>query len=107
MSRRASWTPSQAALDARRAADERAARAGGVHAAPGQIWSPEGGDDLLQILGAKGPHLILRNVRTGATVEVTSDDLVDHYDFIGCDHDASCCTIHGTHTSPHMGCVLR
>lgn len=23
------------------------------------------------------------------------------------DHEARCCTVHGTHTTPHKGCVLR
>lgn len=23
------------------------------------------------------------------------------------DHEAACCTVHNTHTSPHMGCLLR
>lgn len=25
----------------------------------------------------------------------------------GIDHDARCCRVHGTHHSPHIGCILR
>lgn len=38
---------------------------------------------------------------------VTLDELATQYEFIGCDHQAACCDTHGTHTTPHMGCIFR
>lgn len=30
-----------------------------------------------------------------------------HIDECGIDHDKSCCRQHGTHSMPHVGCILR
>lgn len=29
------------------------------------------------------------------------------YEFLACDHTGYCCGLHGTHTTPHRGCILR
>jgi hypothetical protein len=102
--------PSQATLDARRVAEERAARAGGVHADIGQIWARKSDGILWRIAGAKGGpkgHVFALVDETDDVIEVDPDDLVDDYTPAGCDHEAACCTTHRTHTSPHMGCILR
>ncbi|NKR12487.1 hypothetical protein A5N16_00765 [Arthrobacter sp. M6] len=49
---------------------------------------------------ADGPN---RQVRDHVTLE----ELATGYEFLGCDHEAACCDTHGTHTTPHMGCVFR
>lgn len=46
------------------------------------------------------PHQWLRDIGE-ATVHYFNCPGVPH------DHDARCCTVHHTHTSPHKGCVLR
>lgn len=38
---------------------------------------------------------------------VTLEELAAGYEFIGCDHQSACCETHGTHTTPHMGCLFR
>ncbi|MFB9714155.1 hypothetical protein [Arthrobacter methylotrophus] len=49
---------------------------------------------------AKGPG---RQVRDHVTLE----ELATDYEFLGCDHTTACCDTHGTHTTPHMGCIFR
>lgn len=97
-------------LDAQRVAAERAARAGGVHADIGQLWTRKADGTVFRIVGAKGGpkgHVFGLADADEAVLLVDPDDLVDDFTFAGCDHEAACCTTHGTHTMPHMGCILR
>lgn len=101
---------SQAALDARARAEDRAGRAGGVHPSPGQLWTRTCDGATMRLAGMKGGGARITCGmlhEDGTVIEVDIDTLVDEWTFAGCDHDAACCTIHGTHTSPHMGCILR
>ncbi|XKH58440.1 hypothetical protein LG293_17620 (plasmid) [Citricoccus nitrophenolicus] len=34
-------------------------------------------------------------------------DLREQFRYVSCDHEDACCDFHGTHTSPHMGCLFR
>lgn len=98
-------TLSQATLDAQRAAEARAARAGGVHANTGQVWARKADGLVCRIAGFNGRWGLIADDDT--VFWVGRDELVDEWTFTGCDHAAACCTIHGHHTMPHMGCVLR
>jgi hypothetical protein len=98
--------PSQATLDAQREAEERAARAGGVHADIGQVWARKADGLVCRIGGYNGRWGMVTDDDTWFMVG--RDELVDEWTFTGrCDHEASCCRTHGTHTMPHMGCILR
>lgn len=35
------------------------------------------------------------------------DQLGELFAHESCDHDQHCCTLHGTHSMPHRGCLLR
>lgn len=98
-------TLSQATLDAQRAAEDRAARAGGVHANTGQVWARKADGLVCRIAGFNGRWGLIADDDT--VLWVGRDELVNEWTFTGCDHDAACCTIHDHHTMPHMGCVLR
>lgn len=38
---------------------------------------------------------------------VTLEELANGFEFLGCNHEDACCSTHDTHTTPHMGCILR
>ena len=67
---------------------------------------------------ATGRLWILAGLRSGRTVILISGDerrdrvsvdtaLSDEYEHAGCDHDGYCCDLHGTHVTPHQGCLFR
>jgi hypothetical protein len=43
----------------------------------------------------------------GCTTVSVDTTLPDEYAHAGCDYDAHCCDLHGTHVAPHWGCLLR
>lgn len=96
----------QAAFDSQHVAAERAARAGGVHAGTGQTWMRKSDNTVWRIAGHKTRTWVLVD-DDDTYIEVGLDELADEWTHTGCDHTAACCTTHRTHTSPHMGCVLR
>lgn len=80
-------------------------RAGGAHAAVGQMWARKADGEVFRIIGYNGRWGLIHEDHT--VIMVGRDELVDEWTFTGCNHEAACCTIHHHHTMPHKGCILR
>lgn len=61
-----------------------------------------------KFLGMKLKVIVLQDPETNTWFEITHQEFNDNYKDTGIhDHIASCCDVHGTHTTPHTGCLLR
>jgi hypothetical protein len=71
--------------------------------ATGEIWT------LSMLRSGRNVVLIRGDMRKPLEVRdrVSVDDLADHYEHRGCDHENLCCTLHHTHVMPHRGCMMR
>ena len=64
--------------------------------------------ETYELLGTKMRVVVLKSAATSTLSEVPYKEFYDTYEDTGVhDHEASCCTVHGTHSTPHMGCILR
>ncbi|MBG0738655.1 hypothetical protein IV500_04370 [Paeniglutamicibacter antarcticus] len=69
----------------------------------GKVWTLSGLRSGRTVVLARGSTREPLEVRD----RVSLDDLADHYEHVGCDHDNFCCTLHHEHVIPHRGCMLR
>ncbi|WP_422759043.1 hypothetical protein [Paenarthrobacter sp. C1] len=71
--------------------------------ATGETWTLSG------LRSGRNVILVRGDMRTPEEIRdrVSVDDLADHYDHEGCDHENFCCTLHRTHVMPHRGCIMR
>jgi hypothetical protein len=64
--------------------------------------------NIVVVLGLKSSGVVVRDKCTDALSTFKDADFLTRYEDTGVhDHKKSCCTVHETHTSPHMGCILR
>lgn len=58
--------------------------------------------------GLKQRTVVFKDEATGDHFEVSHSEFFEHYEDTGIhNHDKACCTLHETHSVPHMGCLLR
>lgn len=71
--------------------------------ATGEVWTLSG------LRSGRTVILIRGDMREPAEVRdrVSTDDLADNYEHLGCDHENNCCTLHQSHVMPHRGCMMR
>jgi hypothetical protein len=73
----------------------------------GQTWRSKSNGSTTRIYGRRMRAVVHISQREHGYVETSITEFMNDYEFEGCDHSDSCCGVHGTHTSPHMGCILR
>ncbi len=60
-----------------------------------------------KLLGLKNKEVILKP-EGGDWIAVSYPDFYEYFEDTGIHfHDEACCTVHETHSIPHMGCILR
>lgn len=57
------------------------------------------GSKVVMIHGAQGPS------RTVSTLGI--EEWRERFEHSHCNHDEHCCTVHGQHSTPHRGCLMR
>ena len=76
----------------------------------GYIYKDKTDGSLWTLTGLRsGRSVILDSVtgEGGFRDRVSTDDLADGYEHIGCDHENNCCALHQSHVMPHRGGRLR
>jgi hypothetical protein len=64
--------------------------------------------EVFKFLGVKSRTVVLQPVDGGHFVELPHEDFFGLFEDTGVhDHVSACCVVHGTHSSPHKGCLLR
>ena len=64
--------------------------------------------EVFVFAGLKRKTVVFKDEATGEHFEVSHSEFFDQYEDTGIhDHDRACCTLHETHSVPHMGCLLR
>lgn len=64
--------------------------------------------EVFVFAGLKQRTVVFKDEATGEHFEVIHSEFFDLYEDTGIHHhDRACCTLHGTHSVPHMGCLLR
>ena len=73
----------------------------------GQTWRSKDNGSTTKIHGRRMSSVLHLSQREHGYVETPLNEFVRDYEYTDCDHTNSCCGHHGTHTMPHMGCILR
>jgi len=73
----------------------------------GAKYQKRGTDEVVTLLGLKRNTVVVKSVLNDV-VEIPRDEfLADAIDINEHDHVTYCCDVHGTHASPHQGCIFR
>jgi hypothetical protein len=69
----------------------------------GSLWVHGESGETFTLTGRRrtGVHLL------GVEGMVPIADLLARYTWAGCSHQDYCCSTHGEHRMPHVGCILR
>lgn len=83
----------------------------GILAGAHQTWREGSTGRDFVLLGRKTNSWVMApagaEVRADNVRHVDLDVLNEAFTYVSCDHEQACCPTHQSHTSPHVGCVLR
>lgn len=73
----------------------------------GQTWRHKTSGEEIVLVGRSSFWGVYAKNKPSEVYRLDPLKLFQDYEFVICNHAMACCTLHGTHTSPHQGCVLR
>lgn len=73
-----------------------------------QVWRHNADGHMITLVSERARSYRVRStLRPVRFFEVTKSEIASDYTLVECDHDNRCCTMHETHATPHVGCLLR